>query len=576
MVGIVRDAQKSTTAIARLRARATAWSGRSRSTPATQAALDFATRGQPETFAISPDGGSSRRRSTGRCRRRRASRRCSRAARGQRMIRRWWPWIALGGRRGRSCWSIAALAERRADATRRARTTSRPSCECPECEGLSVADSNAPTSRAIRADIKRRIADGQSDAEIRQAYVDKYGESILLAPQSSGLGLIVWVLPGRWCSCSAPPASCSRSRRDRRRAAAPRDRGRRAARGTGAGDDSTASIDRSSTPTRSRSATSSCGRSTTSSSSTRAAGIDDESYAELHDDYTARAAATIRALRDGVDVTARAPPPRAGPAPALVIIVGGRGVRAAWPAWRSRARSVPASRARPRRATRRRRRTTTRPRSALGSAIKTLEAKVNASPTTTTCACSSRARTRQNGDLRQRAQAVRRRDHASTPTARGARERGPAALPRVGAGRRQGHAGAARGRGAAPGSTRRSRSDPTTPTRTTSARCSTLATDRLRPRRRSTSRRTSCKAPTGQWADTRARSCCAQVTTALESTVDYRADSPDRRPSNEEAVDHGAAPRVRDRRQQDLPGDDHHRPRHDGRSTSTRSSRRTP
>jgi cytochrome c-type biogenesis protein CcmH/NrfG len=37
-------------------------------------------------------------------------------------------------------------------------------------------------------------------------------------------------------------------------------------------------------------------------------GIDDESYAELHDDYTARAAAVIRTLRDGLDVTpARAP-----------------------------------------------------------------------------------------------------------------------------------------------------------------------------------------------------------------------------------------------------------------------------
>jgi cytochrome c-type biogenesis protein CcmH/NrfG len=37
-------------------------------------------------------------------------------------------------------------------------------------------------------------------------------------------------------------------------------------------------------------------------------GIDDESYAELHDDYTARAAAVIRTLRDGVD--ARPEPPR--------------------------------------------------------------------------------------------------------------------------------------------------------------------------------------------------------------------------------------------------------------------------
>jgi cytochrome c-type biogenesis protein CcmH/NrfG len=39
-----------------------------------------------------------------------------------------------------------------------------------------------------------------------------------------------------------------------------------------------------------------------------AGGIDDESYRQLHDDYTARAAATIRALRDGVD--ARPRPPR--------------------------------------------------------------------------------------------------------------------------------------------------------------------------------------------------------------------------------------------------------------------------
>jgi cytochrome c-type biogenesis protein CcmH/NrfG len=36
-------------------------------------------------------------------------------------------------------------------------------------------------------------------------------------------------------------------------------------------------------------------------------GIDDESYQALHDDYTARAAATIRALRDGVDARPTSP-----------------------------------------------------------------------------------------------------------------------------------------------------------------------------------------------------------------------------------------------------------------------------
>jgi cytochrome c-type biogenesis protein CcmH len=35
----------------------------------------------------------------------------------------------------------------------------------------------------------------QSDEQIRQAYIDKYGDSILLAPQDSGVSLLVWILP---------------------------------------------------------------------------------------------------------------------------------------------------------------------------------------------------------------------------------------------------------------------------------------------------------------------------------------------------------------------------------------------
>src|SRR3954454_20522909 len=59
---------------------------------------------------------------------------------------------------------------------------------CPVCEGQSVADSNPPQSRAVRADIPRRIAAGQSDAEIRQYYVSRYTERILETPSNSGLG----------------------------------------------------------------------------------------------------------------------------------------------------------------------------------------------------------------------------------------------------------------------------------------------------------------------------------------------------------------------------------------------------
>ena len=44
-------------------------------------------------------------------------------------------------------------------------------------------------------DFRAPLRSGQSDEQIRQAYVDRYGESILLKPEGSGLGILVWALP---------------------------------------------------------------------------------------------------------------------------------------------------------------------------------------------------------------------------------------------------------------------------------------------------------------------------------------------------------------------------------------------
>jgi cytochrome c-type biogenesis protein CcmH len=109
------------------------------------------------------------------------------------VIRRWGAWIAL------AIVVLVALAvvlwPSSSDSPAARAHDLETQLKCPECQGLSVADSQAPTSRAIRADIKRRIKAGQSDERIRQAYVDTYGESILLTPQDSGVSLLVWILP---------------------------------------------------------------------------------------------------------------------------------------------------------------------------------------------------------------------------------------------------------------------------------------------------------------------------------------------------------------------------------------------
>jgi cytochrome c-type biogenesis protein CcmH len=108
-------------------------------------------------------------------------------------VKKWWPWIGLGVV---VVVALSIVVWPRGGQSPAARAhTLETQLKCPECEGLSVADSNAPTSRAIRADVKKRIAQGQSNEEIRQAYVARYGEEILLQPRSSGISLIVWVLP---------------------------------------------------------------------------------------------------------------------------------------------------------------------------------------------------------------------------------------------------------------------------------------------------------------------------------------------------------------------------------------------
>ena len=111
----------------------------------------------------------------------------------ERGVRGWLPWIALGVVVVVVIAWVAWPSGTTSDADRAHDLAAE--LRCPDCESLSAADSQTQSARAIRRDLRDRIAEGQSDAEIRQVYIDRYGESILLKPEQNGLGLVVWGLP---------------------------------------------------------------------------------------------------------------------------------------------------------------------------------------------------------------------------------------------------------------------------------------------------------------------------------------------------------------------------------------------
>lgn len=62
---------------------------------------------------------------------------------------------------------------------------------CPDCQALSVAESRTTAASAIRAEIDEQLAAGRSMDEVRDHFVARYGEWILLSPRSA----LPWLVP---------------------------------------------------------------------------------------------------------------------------------------------------------------------------------------------------------------------------------------------------------------------------------------------------------------------------------------------------------------------------------------------
>ncbi|GEO84397.1 MULTISPECIES: cytochrome c-type biogenesis protein [Alphaproteobacteria] len=67
---------------------------------------------------------------------------------------------------------------------------------CMVCQNQSIDDSNAELARDLRLLVRERITAGDSDEDVINYVVSRYGEFVLLKPRLTGKTIILWGAPG--------------------------------------------------------------------------------------------------------------------------------------------------------------------------------------------------------------------------------------------------------------------------------------------------------------------------------------------------------------------------------------------
>lgn len=66
---------------------------------------------------------------------------------------------------------------------------------CLVCQNQSIDDSNAPLARDLRVLIRERLTKGDTDAQVIDFLVAKYGEFVLLNPRFAPHTWVLWLTP---------------------------------------------------------------------------------------------------------------------------------------------------------------------------------------------------------------------------------------------------------------------------------------------------------------------------------------------------------------------------------------------
>jgi cytochrome c-type biogenesis protein CcmH len=66
---------------------------------------------------------------------------------------------------------------------------------CLVCQNQSIDDSDADLARDLRIIVRQRLVAGDSDEQVIQYIVDRYGDYVLLEPPVKGITYVLWFGP---------------------------------------------------------------------------------------------------------------------------------------------------------------------------------------------------------------------------------------------------------------------------------------------------------------------------------------------------------------------------------------------
>lgn len=66
---------------------------------------------------------------------------------------------------------------------------------CPKCLNENIAESKAPVAADLRREVRRLIAEGASDDEVKTFLSSRYGEFVLYRPRLTPTTFAVWAAP---------------------------------------------------------------------------------------------------------------------------------------------------------------------------------------------------------------------------------------------------------------------------------------------------------------------------------------------------------------------------------------------